>query len=86
MIRIVPYIMLFLSLSLCGCATTGSSEWSAKSVGQGMQLGAAGSSGNPLSGIVWGIGFLVEQVGGAIESTPPKPEQLDDSEVAADND
>lgn len=86
MIRIVPFITLFLSLSLCGCATTGSSEWSAKNVGQGMQLGAAGSSGNPLSGIVWGIGFLVEQVGGAIESTPPKPDQLAEPEGKSGND
>lgn len=71
-------------IMLTGCATTSttasSSGWSAKSVGQGMQIGAAGSSGNPLSGIVWGIGFLVEQVGGAIESTPTEPEQLPEPE------
>lgn len=86
MIRIVPFITLFLSLSLCGCATTGSSEWSAKSVGQGMQIGAVGSSGNPLSGIVWGIGFLVEQIGGAIESTPTEPERLPEPEDKSGND
>ncbi len=73
--------MIAIAALLSSCATTSgssSSEWSAKSVGQGIQVGAAGSSGNPLSGIVWGFGFLVEQIGGAIESAPPQPEQIED--------
>lgn len=66
--------MIIIAILLSGCATTSNSstsEWSAKNIGQGMKVGAMGSTGNPLSGIVWGIGFLVEQIGGAMESAPP---------------
>jgi hypothetical protein len=68
--------MISIAVLLSGCATTSSSsssEWNAKNIGQGMQVGAMGSSGNPLSGIIWGLGFLVEQIGGAVESSPPPP-------------
>lgn len=72
--RIITFILGVATMMLSGCATTSkssSSEWNSRSIGQGIQVGAAGSSGNPLSGIVWGLGFLVEQIWGAIESAPP---------------
>ena len=83
LMRIITFILGVATMMLSGCATTSkssSSEWNARSIGQGIQIGAAGSSGNPLSGIVWGVGFLVEQIGGAMESAPP-PSGHDDEIV-----
>lgn len=63
--------IISIAVLLSGCATTtsSSSDWSARNIGQGIQHGAIASYNNPLSGIVWGIGFLVEHVGVAVEST-----------------
>lgn len=56
------FYLAALSLLLTGCGST----WTAKEVGRGMQLGSIGGSGGWLAPIVWGAGFVIEQVGEAV--------------------
>lgn len=61
------FCLMFLSILTAGCATTNEShsDWNAENVGRGMQLGGAASNGGILSPIIWGVGVVVEAVGGA---------------------
>ena len=56
-----------LALALAGCGST----WTAKDVGRGMQLGSMSGNGGWLAPMVWGTGFVIEQVGEAVEGKQP---------------
>ena len=62
---------------LAGCGET----WTVRDVGRGMQLGSMSGNGWWLTPIVWGAGFVIEQVGdifgGNRTVTPPKVEPLE---------
>lgn len=50
--------------TLTGCSST----MTVRDVGIGMQLGSLGGNGGILAPIVWGTGFVLEQVGDAVGS------------------
>jgi hypothetical protein len=56
-------VMMLGTLLITGCGST----WTAKDVGRGMQLGSMGGNGGWLAPVVWGTGFVIEQVGEAVE-------------------
>lgn len=55
-------------LVLAGTQTGCSSTLTVRDVGIGMQVGSLGGNGGILAPIVWGTGFVLEQVGDAVGS------------------
>jgi len=77
--------MLLILLCAGSCSTTAPAQkntWSIKEVGKGLQVGSMAANAGLLAPFIFGTGFLMEQVGSAIEKSDKKPMIMDTGETA----